>query len=169
VNTGDRAEQGNGLFIGGQQSRPLLHQWLPAPSAQTPGGNESEASAPSDPRSSGSPQLNNGVQCNVADGKCVLEPILLAGFAVYQLKAVTGVLPKDADFLAGDKASADQPQPEQVSDPFRILHVILVDLDCLHPFRVGNSDVDAILQKIKNRDPVFPARFHADIETIVVK
>jgi len=111
----------------------------------------------------------NGIKGNVADGKGILETVFFAAVTGNQFGAVAGILPKDADFPRGDKTGANQTEPEQVTNPFGILDIILIAFDRFHPFGIGNGDIDTVFQKIENRDPVFTGRFHADIQAVIVK
>ena len=112
---------------------------------------------------------DDSIEGHIADGKNILETILFAGFAGNKLKPITGVLPQDSDRFTGDKTAGNKAEVKQVADPFRIFLIIFVAFYCLDPFGIGNGNVDGILKQIEYWHPIFPRRFHADIEAVVVK
>jgi hypothetical protein len=60
-------------------------------------------------------------------------------------------------------------QPEQIPDPLGILGIILVPLDSLYPFGIGDGDIDLVFQKVEHRYPVFTSGFHTDITAGIVQ
>lgn len=62
------------------------------------------------------------------------------------------------------------PEPNLIEikpNPLGIFCIVLIASHSFYPFRVGNSDVDIIFQKVKDRNPAFTGGFHTDITTIV--
>lgn len=111
---------------------------------------------------------HHGIQGDVADGKAVLETVLLAAAHIDKLAAVSRELAQDADRLFGNEAAPHQPEAEQLADPLGILHVVLVSLDGFDPFRVDDDDPKLRLQHVENRNPVFSGGFHAHIVAVVL-
>ena len=50
-----------------------------------------------------------------------------------------------------------------------VVGIILVALDCLHLFGIGDGDVYFVPQKVKHRNQILTGRFHADITTGIVQ
>ena len=70
--------------------------------------------------------------------------------------------------LTGNITAFYKSKTEQISNPFRILGVILVAFDGFYPFRISNSNIDFIFQEIKYRNPVFTSGFHTDIMAVII-
>lgn len=112
---------------------------------------------------------NNGIKSNITNGEGILEAVLFTAFAAGELETVAGVLPKDTDFPAGDKAAGNKTKPEKVADPFGIFGIVFVAFYSLYPLRVGNGDIDYIFQNVKDGNPILTGRFHADIKAGMIK
>ncbi len=72
-------------------------------------------------------------------------------------------LPEDTDFFTRYVTSGHKPQPEQIPDPFGIFGIVLVPLDSLYPFWIGDGDVELVFQKVEHGYPVFAGRFHTNV------
>lgn len=112
---------------------------------------------------------HNGIQCHIADGKGILEAVLLAAFHRNQFIAVAGKLTQNADIQIWDEAALYKANTKQITNPFGVFRVILVSLYSLYPFGIGNDNIDFIFQNIKDRNPVFSCGFHTDIKAVVVE
>jgi hypothetical protein len=110
---------------------------------------------------------NDRVKSDVANGKGVLEAVLLAGFAGNQLIAVASILAKETNSLVRYKAAGYKSEPEQVADPLGILRVVLITFDGRYPFRIGNRNADGVFQQIVNWNVVFAGALHADVKAVV--
>jgi hypothetical protein len=98
-----------------------------------------------------------------------LKSILLTASGGSKFIPVSCKLSEDTDFFARYITSRHKPQSKQIPDPLGILGIVLVPFDSLHPFGIGDGDVDFVFQKVEHRYPVFTGRFHADITTGIVQ
>jgi hypothetical protein len=98
-----------------------------------------------------------------------LKSILLTASAGSQFVPVSRKLSENTDLFTRYIASGHKSKSEQIPDPLGILSIVLVPFDSLHPFGVGDGDVDLVFQKVEHRYPVFTGRFHADITTGIVQ
>ena len=113
---------------------------------------------------------HNGIQCHIADGKGILEAVLLAAFHRNQFIAVAGKLTQNADIQIWDEAALYKANTKQITNPFGVFRVILVSLYSLYPFGIGNNDPDTTLFKdVEYRNPILSGGFHADIQTVVLQ
>ena len=71
------------------------------------------------------------------------------------------------DISRRDKRRFHDIKAEQVSDPFRITLVGLFAFDGFHILGVCKDDMHMRFKDIKNRNPVFPRGFHADIAAVL--
>ena len=108
------------------------------------------------------------IQSHIADSERILKAVFLAALHGNQLIAVAGELPQNADIQVWDEAAFHKANAKQVSDPLRILRIILVSLYSLYPFGVGNYDPNtAFFKDVEHRNPILPGGFHTDIQTVV--
>ena len=84
-------------------------------------------------------------------------------FTTGQLKAVAGVFAKNTDFFTGNKAARNKTKPKKVTNPFGIFKIIFVTFNSLYPLGISDGNIDLILQKIKNGNPILTSRFHTEI------
>ena len=79
-----------------------------------------------------------------------------------------GKLPEGANILFRNIAGSDDTELKEIGDPFGILIVILLTLDSLAPFRIGNNNIGNMpFQCIVYRNTVLASGSHAYILTIV--
>ena len=71
---------------------------------------------------------HNGIKRHIADGKGILETVLLAVFHGSEFIAIPGQLSQNTDVLAWDKADFDQAGEEQIPDPFGVLCIVFLPL-----------------------------------------
>ena len=111
---------------------------------------------------------HNGIQCHVADSKRILKTVLLTASHGCELVAVASKLSQDADVQIWDKAAFHKAKTKQITDPLGIFRIILVSLDSLYPFWIGNNDPDlSLFQNVEYRSPILSGGFHADIQAVV--
>jgi hypothetical protein len=82
---------------------------------------------------------------------------------------VTGILPRDLDWFAGDKTAGNKAGAKQVADPFGIFLIILIAFYCLNPLGIGNGNVDGILKQIEYWHTIFAGRLRTNIKAIAIK
>lgn len=107
---------------------------------------------------------NHCIKSNITDSKGILEAVFLTPFATGHLKPVTGIFLQNSNLFTGNKTAWNKTKPKKVTNPFGGFGIIVVAFNSFYPFGIGNSDVYLVLKKIKDRNPVFSGRFHADIK-----
>ncbi len=112
---------------------------------------------------------DDSIQRHIAHSESILKTILFTGTHGYELAPIAGEFAKDANILAKDVTAGNQTHPEEVSDPFGILLIVLVALDSRNPFGICDDDVELSLKDIPNGNPVFAGAFHTDFLAVVVK
>jgi hypothetical protein len=108
-----------------------------------------------------------GIQGDIANGKAILEAILLAGAHRDEFIAVTRKFTKDAYLPVRDETALDEAETEKLADPFGIFYIVLVAFDGFDPFGVDDDDVQIRFQHVKDRNPVFTCRFHTYIIAVI--
>ena len=112
---------------------------------------------------------NNSIKSNITNGKGILETVFFTPFATGQFETVSGVFPKDTDFLTGNKTAGNNTKAEKIANPFGIFGIIFVAFNSFYPFRISNGNIDPVFQEIKNGNPILTGRFHTDIKTGIIK
>ena len=80
-----------------------------------------------------------------------------------ELLSSAGEVPQFLDPGRRHEAAADQPVGEQVRDPGRVVHVGLPTGDVPHVLRVGEDELELVLQQMPHRLPVDAGRLHRDM------
>jgi hypothetical protein len=111
---------------------------------------------------------DDSIKGYIANSESILKTVLFTAFTANKFVTVSGVFTENTNGFTGNITSRYQTQPEEVSDPLGIFLIILVSFYSLHPFGVGDSDMDGIFQKIVDWDPILPGGFHADVKAVVV-
>ena len=112
---------------------------------------------------------HDGIKRHIADGKSVLETVLLAAFHRSEFVTVTCQFPQNTNILGRNKTAFHQTDAKQVSYPFGVFGVVLISFHSLDPFWVGDDDTNASLfQNVEYRHPVFPGGFHTHIQAAIL-
>jgi len=99
-----------------------------------------------------------------------LKTVLFTALHGNELRSVTGKLPKESYGFRRNETPGNQTQPEQITDPPGILGIVFIAFDSFDPFGIGNGNAQPVFfEEVEYRNPVFPGRFHADIQAIVSK
>lgn len=85
---------------------------------------------------------NHGVHSQIANGKGILKPVLLARSMADHSRAVAGKFSQHTERFGRDKTASDQAHTENFGNPFGVFLVILIPFYCPNPFGVRNGDVD---------------------------
>ena len=76
-----------------------------------------------------------------------MKSILLTASAGSQFVPVSRKLSENTDLFTRYIASGHKSKSEQIPDPLGILSIVLVPFDSLHPFGVGDGDVDLVFKQ----------------------
>ena len=93
----------------------------------------------------------------------------MVGTARNKLVTISAVFPKKRNGFILNTTAFHKSKTEQISYPFRNFEIIFVTFNVIYPFRIGNGNIDIILQKIENRNLIFFSGFHADIMKVIFK
>jgi len=78
----------------------------------------------------------------------LLHPLFLGGHGLDEFSLVTSEIPQFTDFFRWDEAPPYEPAPQELAEPFGVLHVSFSPRDILHVPRIDKHDLERILEML---------------------
>ena len=109
----------------------------------------------------------NVIQFDVRHGKTVLCAFFFTDNEIGKFPTLANQIPKLANIRGRYKAPRNKIVLENIRDPFCVLFVGFLALDCLNVFGMSKNDITSLFQNVVNGNPILSRGFHTNVLAVI--